>query len=500
MLPDDWLEQLQHNRLEFDCDQITLTQNDTERPTSFTGPGYVKQGAEGALAFKLYANGVGNFSPYDALTVQQITEGKLAEGRHYYTLSAVDRAGWQWSAERIIPDVSSSLREDGQTTYTVTGQVYELMRSRGEFFPPDHPCLSLHFFGDIDVPGNTRARTTRVIAGESYHSWSALNVAVFSVCGCDFRIHARPGVMTVEVSSPSPLPPYLEVRVVEALRFVLAKPLSWTALELQADGVGTVRIRYRRPQLETRLQPPISDFTLERYGYAWELFGKYLAFVLPHGKATFHPCSARLSSVMAASALSIDAEALALSLAIEGLTKTLYHDLGHPSQEFADAVARLQAHVLAWDGFKGPPEVVRLKDRLPGLLGHLTRVGPKDRLHALAARKKIAERHIKVWERLRHPAAHAEAPGSRSLQELVDQCNTVTVLMYHLVFGAIGYDGKYSDYSTHGYPVRRYLGRPVTREDVAVVAYHLWKARGCQHGGDVADWLRAEKLLESGLV
>jgi hypothetical protein len=55
-------------------------------------------------------------------------------------------------------------------------------------------------------------------------------------------------------------------------------------------------------------------------------------------------------------------------VAVEGLTKCLYPHLVNPSPELRAAVSRLRKHVASWDGFKGPPEVVRLKDRLPGIL------------------------------------------------------------------------------------------------------------------------------------
>jgi hypothetical protein len=39
----------------------------------------------------------------------------------------------------------------------------------------------------------------------------------------------------------------------------------------------------------------------------------------------------------------------------------------------------------------------------------------------------------------------------------------------------------------------------VTHGDIALRAYHLYLARGCEHGHDVDDWLRAERELQGGL-
>jgi hypothetical protein len=38
----------------------------------------------------------------------------------------------------------------------------------------------------------------------------------------------------------------------------------------------------------------------------------------------------------------------------------------------------------------------------------------------------------------------------------------------------------------------------ITREMIEKKAYELYVARGAQHGGDVGDWLEAERLLRDG--
>ena len=37
----------------------------------------------------------------------------------------------------------------------------------------------------------------------------------------------------------------------------------------------------------------------------------------------------------------------------------------------------------------------------------------------------------------------------------------------------------------------------VTADHVAHRAYHLYLARGCEHGDDIGDWLQAERELNS---
>ncbi len=49
-----------------------------------------------------------------------------------------------------------------------------------------------------------------------------------------------------------------------------------------------------------------------------------------------------------------------------------------------------------------------------------------------------------------------ELEQSLPLQEFLELSNKVLILFYHLIFFAIGYQGKYTDYSTIGWPVKDY--------------------------------------------
>ena len=70
----------------------------------------------------------------------------------------------------------------------------------------------------------------------------------------------------------------------------------------------------------------------------------------------------------------------------------------------------------------------------------------------------------------------------------------------HLIFRAIGFEGIYIDYSTHGFPFRRYRGRPPMEQEIAVAAYFIWKRENEVHGRDLAHWFMARELLEKGVI
>ena len=42
--------------------------------------------------------------------------------------------------------------------------------------------------------------------------------------------------------------------------------------------------------------------------------------------------------------------------------------------------------------------------------------------------------------------------------------------------------------------------QPLSHDEIARLAYHLWQIRGCPHGSSEIDWLRAEQELRAGIA
>jgi hypothetical protein len=186
-------------------------------------------------------------------------------------------------------------------------------------------------------------------------------------------------------------------------------------------------------------------------------------------------------------------------VAVEALTKDLYPDAGALPPTLKPLVKQVRTHFRDWEGFNDPKTKAALYDRIETMLGKILDVSAKSKMYALEKEKVITERHIKAWSDLRNASAHGVSPGSDDMQVLVDLCDRVTVLMYHLIFRAVGYEGRYPDCSNHGWDKRYYRGRPVTEEEIAVAAYYLWEKSGRPDGHDVEHWLAGKSELEQGL-
>ena len=92
---------------------------------------------------------------------------------------------------------------------------------------------------------------------------------------------------------------------------------------------------------------------------------------------------------------------------------------------------------------------------------------PPVRMYLLIPTGHADAEHIRAWKKLRNKFVHPrqidlKKLNDNQLQELVHMIHKVTVLMYHIVFYLIGYNGKFSDYSSLGFPERSYpLNEPV---------------------------------------
>jgi hypothetical protein len=308
------------------------------------------------------------------------------------------------------------------------------------------------------------------------------------------------GKLVLTLDLKKPVHEFFFVRVMEALSFALARRLYWNFVEEYRERKVVRRVRGEKQSDERHLPLAVSELDFACGRFTWDLFAKYLAFIYPHQGGGLHPCSGQLFAVYQAKQGTIESQALALGVAVEGLCRVLFPDYFAAPANLKKWVKSLRAHCESWDGFDDPTIRQLLFNRLIGFLGALKSSREKDTLVQLVAEGSLYVRHVKAWGELRHPAAHGATQGARPMQELVDLCHSVTVLIYHIIFKAIGYTGIYTDYSVYGFPLRRYRGRWPTAEEIAVAAYFLYIKEPEQHGKDVDHWLVAEAMLKRGEI
>ena len=393
------------------------------------GPGYLRQGEGGTVEYKVYPTTAHEWNVWE----KQFggVEGKLIESSRYYTLKATDRFGRCWEWWRTMPEISSSALKTG-VHHVIDGKAHELAFSRRSGVPEDVFNLKMFFFAEAEIPCNARTEVITLAGGEKRQTSSLLNVAEFSTPIGDFHVSNQAGLVLVELDSEAALSKHIEIRIVEALGLVLARPLFWNVVERYENGTETVRVRGQRVIANAKLLPPVGRGPIDLTGEVWRLFEKYLTFICGYSEDRFHPCSRHLFSALEASAGTINAQALALGVAVEGIVKKLFPKAGSLPAGLKPKVKQLRKHFEKWEGLKDKQTKNALWKRVQDMLGRLLDVSTKSKLYALAAEKAVYEPHVEAWGAIRNTSAHGETPGSENLQTLVDLCHQVMVLMYHL--------------------------------------------------------------------
>lgn len=448
MLTEEEKQALQARTFEMDCPSMELSQCGGAEQHTYSGPGFIRQTSDGKFLFKLYPCGVdiGDEFSKSFDRVSAATAGRLLPEHHYFNLRARDLKGRHWTGERIT--IEPTISSDG---VVITGEAYELSNTEKRRGPRRRDSLELTVVGDVDIPCNRTTVKQVIIAGRAAGVSGRANVAEFGACNCSFLL-TKNDTLTVRVDTDwGGLRDPFDLRIIEALQFVLARPLQWYAMRKCVGDMEVTKIRAPRPDIpQTRLRPPIAFTNRDEGEAVWRLFARYLRHVLRDREPEQHPLSAWISFVREGSSSSLNTQGLALAVGVEGVLKTEFPTAGMPNDDFKlavkDAQHRLQTCVTNED----------LAKRLEGSLGAMLSPRASDRLYALASRNAVLRAQIAAWERLRNSTTHADRPDLIPLQELLDLCHTVTVLLYHIVFCAIGYEGVYTDYSTHGWPTRKY--------------------------------------------
>jgi len=335
-----------HGLWKVDCPKMVLRSWSSDKPAVLSGSGMIGQDLDQSLTFKLFASRSRNVAPWGVY--QSFVSGEVIPEQAYYDLSAIDLNGRSWTSKRILPDLNwpaSGLPVvDGYMDELATiARLRDTGLARGIH-------LTMHIFSRAKIPRNALTKGRTSIAGKVRSRFSALDAWKFRSCGLDFLI-IKPDeeVITIEISSTSAqLPDYLEQRVVEALQFMLSRPIHWVILDKWERKTRTIVLSSQRVSDRTKRSYPILPEIMSnpRTGkasaiYHRRLFDCYLRHVLPQSKKR-HPLWGQINAVQeAGQGTFIDAQALALTVAIESLLGSEFANLARPTKAQQKAVKKV---------------------------------------------------------------------------------------------------------------------------------------------------------------
>lgn len=455
-LKESVIDSLKAGGLDLDCNHICLTQDKTDSPRVFCGPGYIRQDGEKNLVFKIYP------LADEQRGIERLgAPGLIIPPERFYTFTASDTHGNVWTGDWVLPEIS--ICHTGERSVAI---VYGGIQSLAIKGPPIASgavnTLKLRFFTDEGIPCHSSTVVETNVADHRRQHSSTMNLVTITSCGCSFLLTQLSGEVVVEAWSTDPFPLHFESRIAEALQFVLARPIQWRVLQSETRHGTVFQIVSPSRHARSRLEPPINVNAVSARYWTWILFDRYLQFIARNPDPDWHPCSVLLSSVCEASAASIDAEILAMTVAAEGLTRALCPALVTVPEQFLQCLAAFKVVVDNWLKDNHAANEVGLANRLPGIFSMMKEVRAIDRLVQLQESGVIEQKHVDAWKKLRNAAAHSVAPGTREWQLLLDRRDLVVAMIYRIVFHAIGYEGKHSDYGTRQWPIVEFPQREVT--------------------------------------
>ena len=197
----------QQHKLQIDFVELALIQNKASNPISFRGAGYIRQTADDVLTFTLYAVETANTNlAVDFNNLERVKPGALYDATDFYTLTGTAIDGQRWVAEDILPTCSWL---GSHPNPIVRGSIAECAcGERGA----NARGLRMHYFERADIP-------------------CLINDARFNAAGCEFHVQKADDSFTVTAKSEAPLPEHFEVRIEEALCFLLAQSVNCRVLE-----------------------------------------------------------------------------------------------------------------------------------------------------------------------------------------------------------------------------------------------------------------------------
>jgi hypothetical protein len=427
-------EDFREGRLRLDCACIQLIQNGTK--LAFEGPGEVWQDHDGVIQFKCFAQG----SP-DALQAMlrrlgASHPGLLIPREHYFAIRIKTFGGEQWKCSDVNVWFNSSFVTN---QVVATGKLLAMTRE-------EH----------VDRMGNSLRLLFR---NQEFALWKSLTNAKIHCkkIGCTIDITVDGSAILIKVSSETPLAPNFEVRVVEALRYVLAKVIHVAIVQREGEGLCETSLISSARTTESGLLPPLMANSEIEFANLRRLVECYLTFVHSETQAEFvHPCSAHVRNACESSANAMEAEAVGLCVAVEGLAKLLPYCRNTTSDKVIEWV---QKTVRRWLKRRAVDEGIQ--NRVNGLLSQLMSARVKDRVQPLIETGYLDPTAFATWEKLRNKRVHnssykLEEVDEFEVQAFMDRIHQVYTCMYQITFALIGYEGAFTNYAARHFPVQEY--------------------------------------------
>ena len=433
-----------------DCLEIKLTQNGVDNPKVYTSPGYIhvshENGVEARLIIPRSEDDI--YDPFaDAMEAANIQSGTIFSESRYFKLTARDVIGNTW----MNPVVAVKI--DNRSSAIILSLSCDVISTESHVEKPEyfsHMIFmdALEFPKNVIIQKNVLERNKRKLLLSASSSSGDLG-------GVSVTFNPREGnagKVFYELYSESQLsdapPIHFQERLIEAVRFCTATLAAPVMSETVHGNVRTIELSKARTLNTGLVKEPLDSRGNEEDFY--RLMACYYKYSCKNANGRdFAPLSAKLGGLFTLKGVWLDTIALLVAVAVESLLgDEPFKTLGKPDKGLLSEIEKL----FAW--VKAATIDVKLIGRALSSMGSMKSTRAADKLNALVELGAIHEMDRKAWKDLRNPAAHGSFEiDPLQLQKLLDDIYRLITLIYKLIFIKIGYEGKYSDRSTHGWPI-----------------------------------------------
>jgi hypothetical protein len=440
---DRHIGQLKRRELHLDCLEVSLTRDCDGK--HYSGPGRISQKPTEGFEITIYSN---ERTSQREVVAESLAHraGVVIDHAEMFTLAAHLPSGESIIAKDVAPP-SQDLARDGAGA-VVSADCHEIVFEEsidGEFIGGS---LHLRTFEKFNFPWMADSMTEAGVARR-------FRAPEFETSDLHCRFLNREsdeGILVDVRREKGTLHSELTWRITEAISFALGVEPKWSVISRVAGNQTLTCLRSHRLDSKLHFQPPPLWFAgLDQFDCIWRMFKLYLSYVLRGMDEHAHPLSRILLGVLHARGSSPQGYALAAVVAVESILKDFFEEVGGPEPSLIARVESLEEYIAAWEG---DPAVIR---RARGSVAQLKRARPDDKLSQLVAMGAIDEADREAWKILRNTATHGDwSRYDGNLQRLLDLADRVRGLIYQLVFHLIGYQGKRTEYGTHGWPTIAY--------------------------------------------
>jgi hypothetical protein len=432
------LESLLTRTLVLDCPTMTLVPVVEDGRPHYKGSGYMTFG-DGGFDFKLLTN-----QGYDSRSIFQPTvakSGQFLGDSDYYTLFATDVSHQTWQTSEVFPDLQRG------AGIVARGKVDWIRSTTSHQLSLNKNVLQLWFPEKLRLPyRETTHSVSRVGEKLAAESWKA-NATYFSSSGYDLSFGVDQGWTTIEASKVGQLPRNLAACLRESLGFVIGRSIQATVMqEFDSSQITTTIVPARTIAQANHSYPPL--VYLSPADAVWRLYESFFRYSVEQGDQAKHHLSTILQYVFHLFGTPLDALALSLAVAVEGVLKVGYAKIAKPLDSVLIELKRAEKILQESDLSSSTV------NRIIGSLGNMRSPSAKDKLFELAQSGVILPSQVAAWKKLRNSTAHAESHEFDDV--FLTLSYEVLVLLYCLAFHLIGYVGPFTDYGTIGWPEREY--------------------------------------------